>query len=280
MEDALKIFSYQAARKSIIIKTYFDRKTPYEINMARVQVMQVLNNLVSNALKFSPERSYVHVTVGVEEDKWFFTVRDYGVGMSQDTLNKIFIPFFSSGENNVTGTGLGLHIAKKITRRLGGDLKVESFIGNGSEFTAYFPLSPDVVASSSEPAPRPSLMVNAQVLIIDDDFIGTQYYSRILIGMGCTVTVHMTGHLGLEEAERNRPDLVLMDIALPDINGKDLLKKFKEHPKLNTVPVVFITGSFLPGDKEYAMELGAVDYLIKPVMLDSFTRILGKYSFE
>ncbi|WP_162946584.1 hybrid sensor histidine kinase/response regulator [Chitinophaga barathri] len=280
LEDITRVFTYQAAYKKVNIELRFEDDLPSEINFPRVQVTQVLNNLLSNAIKFTTDGSLIQVSAGCKGDTWFLSVKDNGIGMNKVTLEKIFVPFFTSGSNNPTGTGLGMHIAKKITERLGGSLVAESEWGKGSRFTASFRLNMEESPALS-PADDPSSLIHpAKVLIIDDDFMGTHYYSKILGKMGCVVSVAYTGEFGLRAAELHRPDIVIMDMSLPDKNGKELLQEFKRHPDLSNIPIVFFTGSQLAEDQETAMRLGAEEYLLKPVQVDAINRILSKYAPE
>ncbi|QEH42686.1 response regulator [Chitinophaga sp. XS-30] len=277
LEDISHMFSYQASFKQITFELNVEAQVPDEINFARVQVTQIVNNLISNAVKFSKECSAIRIAVGCNKQDWWIAISDNGIGMDQSTLDKVFIPFYSSGTGNPQGTGLGMHIAKKLTERLGGGLTAESELGQGSRFTARFPLEAAAAVPATALPNVPSLPHPVKVLIIDDDSIGNRYYARVLSKMGCTVVIAETGKTGLESAVGNPPDLILMDMSLPDTNGKALLQSFQQHPVLNNIPVVFVTGSFLNADQQKAMELGAKAYVVKPLRVDTISHILEKY---
>lgn len=278
LKEVLSIFAYQASTKNVEIDLRFDEHLPDEISFGRIQVTQVLTNLVSNAIKFSLDGSVIQVSADYGENSWQLVVHDNGIGMSPATLERIFLPFYSEGKNNPHGTGLGMHIAKKITERLGGSLSAESEPGAGSRFTASFPLVPVGSSASMQPGPQSSLVHPVEVLVIDDDKIGAQYFGTLLRKMGCTVSVAYTGSAGLEIAEIAIPDIIIMDVSLPDTNGNVLLQVFKKHPTLSNVPVIFVTGSSYPEDQEEAMRLGADEYILKPVPVSAINRILSKYA--
>lgn len=277
LQDAVQLFAYQASVKNLVITAAIRPGTPETINFPRIQVTQVLNNLISNALKFSKKDTEVKIEVHAAGEFWYITVQDSGTGMTDDTLAKLFTPYMSSTENNPSGTGLGMHIALKIAEQLGGSLTAETKIGTGSRFTAKF--RTDLALSPvSYTAPQVNAMYPAKVLIIDDDIIGSRLYGKMLTGMGCTVEIAHTGAEGLRMAELNRPDIVFLDMRLPDTDGRDLLQVFKSHLSLYAVPVVFVTGSNLREERAAAWDLGADDYVVKPMQLSTLTRILREFT--
>ncbi|MBO9151781.1 ATP-binding protein [Chitinophaga sp. GCM10012297] len=277
LHNTVQVFMYQASVRELTITAAVHPGTPEMVNFPRIQVTQVLNNLVSNALKFSKKGGAIRIEAAMEENFLCLTVQDSGKGMSEETLARLFTPFFSSGDNNPTGTGLGMHIAKKITEQLGGSLTAETKMGLGSKFTARFRTD---VAVSSETNNTPNLpaLYPAKVLIIDDDVVGSHYYGKMLNNMGCEVEVAHTGAEGLQMAEKRRPDIIFLDMKLPDIDGKDLLQVLKSHHTLSSVPVVFVTGSNLPEERAAAWDLGADEYVVKPMQLSTLTRILQEHT--
>lgn len=277
LHDTVQVFMYQASVRELSITASVKDGTPEMVNFPRIQVTQVLNNLVSNALKFSKKGGMVRIEAAMENHFLCITVQDSGKGMSDETLSRLFTPFFSSADNNPTGTGLGMHIAKKLTEQLGGSLTAETKMGAGSKFTARF--RTDVAVSSERPnATKLPALYPAKVLIIDDDVVGSHYYGKMLNGMGCEVEVAHTGAEGLQMAEERRPHIIFLDMKLPDIDGKDLLQVLKSHPSLSGMPVVFVTGSNLPEERAAAWDLGADEYVVKPMQLSTLTRILQEHT--
>jgi signal transduction histidine kinase/CheY-like chemotaxis protein len=278
VNDVAAMYKYQAALKQVAILVNTGEDVPVEINMGRIQVTQVLNNLLSNAIKFSATGGAIHVNLGVAGDSWQFSIQDDGVGMDEETIKKVFLQFYTTQQNNAYGTGLGMHIAKKLTDRLGGTIEAQSTPGKGSVFTVTLPLHP-AGAAAAEPtglSSQPFRHVN--VLLIDDDVVSSHYYSKLLSKMGCNTLVAATGESGFTMALASKPDLVLMDLNLPDMNGKTLLLRFRQHPQLHNIPVVFLSGNSAEEEKKEALQLGALNYLVKPVHASGLGEILARLS--
>jgi CheY-like chemotaxis protein len=255
------------------------------------KLRQCLLNLISNAAKFTNAGT---VTMLVEHRieaglKWLtFAVRDSGVGIPADKIDKVFEEF---GQADVTttrdygGTGLGLPIAKRFCQMLGGDITVESEVGEGSTFTIRVPAilpgaTPQVAsetvpaASKAETADVPNATTGRTVLVIDDDKEAREIIERILRKDGFDVVTASTGEEGLRLAHAVAPIAITLDVIMPDMDGWSVLRALKADPGLHDVPVVMLT---MLDDKTKGYSLGATDYLVKPVDRKQLHAILSRY---
>ena len=234
------------------------------------RVAQVLNNLLSNASKYSPTTSTIRVRASLEEPYLAVSVIDEGQGVTADQLPRLFRKFsragLGEGQENVEGHGLGLAICKGIVEAHGGRIWVESRgEGNGARFTFTIPVAPDAegeIPDSSTPGIRmTSTGEQTRVLSIDDDPQILRYLRNTLSDAGYLPIATGNPNEMLHLFEMERPHLVLLDVRLPGTSGFELLKSLRE---ISEVPVIFLSGS--SGDETIArgLELGAADYIVKP----------------
>ena len=234
------------------------------------RVAQVLNNLLSNASKYSPATSPIKVTASLEEPYLAVSVIDEGQGVTADQLPRLFRKFSRVGlkevHENVEGHGLGLAICKGIVEAHGGRIWVESRgEGNGARFTFTIPVAPDAEKELPESSTRGIRMTSTgeqtRVLSIDDDPQILRYLRNTLSDAGYLPIATGNPSEMLHLFEMEWPHLVLLDVRLPGTSGFELLKSLRE---ISEVPVIFLSGS--SGDETIArgLELGASDYIVKP----------------
>jgi signal transduction histidine kinase/DNA-binding response OmpR family regulator len=233
----------------------------------QTKLRQNLFNLLSNAAKFTERGQITLVARRLTRDNqdWLeFKVSDTGIGMSQDQLDKLFQAFAqaeASTARDYGGTGLGLAITKQFCKMLGGNITVESTPGVGSTFTVMLPAAgPDAPTDVSSRA-APMTAANGTILIIDDDRTIHDLLERDFSDQGYAVLHAMGGREGLRIAKAARPDLITLDVIMPDLDGWSVLKALKDDPELRAIPVVLVT---IMGDRDLGFALGAADFLTKP----------------
>jgi PAS domain S-box-containing protein len=251
------------------------------------RVRQVLLNLMSNAAKFT-ENGRVALEVDrvvVNGQPWMqFGVKDTGIGLRPEQLGKLF-KAFSQADASTTrkygGTGLGLAISRQLCQMMGGEVTVESTLGQGSVFTMLLPcnLEPQEMAADVdeqgalfETGPAPS--EPPKVLVIDDDRIFRELLLRFLEREGFRVIVAADGAEGLRLAREHRPNLITLDLVMPSLDGWGVLKGLKADRDLADIPVMMITIADNPG---LGHSLGAVEYLTKPIDWRRLATALAKY---
>jgi len=251
---------------------------PIQVRADRARITQVLTNLLSNAYKFTPEGGKISVSAEVTNGQVQVDVADTGTGISAQDQKKLFTKFFrvdSSTTREIGGTGLGLTIAKSIVEMHGGKIWVESKPGKGSTFSFTLPaVAP--VKPSVHPETLPGTS-RKKILVVDDEPNVTGLVRAYLEKSGYQVIMAASGREALDKARQERPDLITLDILLPDMDGFAVLEQLKAEPDTASIPVLVLT---IVQDRDKAIRLGAVEYLAKPIdqarLLDYIRQILTK----
>ncbi|MEH7387021.1 ATP-binding protein [Bacillus sp. JJ1521] len=246
---------------------HFEVKTDYTMVLGdKDKISQVFNNLISNAIKYSPDGGNIFVTVYEEETYLKVEIKDEGLGIPEDALDQLFTKFFrvdNTDRRKIGGTGLGLAIVKEIVKGHNGEVSVQSVYKEGSAFTVSFPL----VLGKSEHSPSKETVQNQQgkvnVIIVEDDGSLAHLLQTELEESNFHVKVFNDGESALKDIKTERPDAVVLDIMLEEggMNGWDVIKQMKEIDELKDIPI-FISSAL--DEKEKGLELGANEYLIKP----------------
>ena len=260
-------FAQAAAKKGLKLTT---EAAP---NLGRVtsdasRLTQILANLVGNALKFTDRGSILVRAEPREHDRWALIVEDTGIGIPEEEHETIFEEF-RQGEpeehHGRGGTGLGLAIVRKLILALGGTISVESARGKGARFTVLLPR--DLPAESAAPSPDfPALSASPDsqktVLIVDDDEGVREFLALELKTYGLKILQATDGRKGLEMARKERPDAILLDVLMPELDGWETLRALKQLTETRSIPVVILS---IVENRAFGISLGAVEHLVKPV---------------
>jgi len=266
----------RAVEKGVTLRSDVPRDLP-QVVAEPDRVVQIMTNLVANAHQYTPTGGEIVVSARAHDDEVHISVRDTGIGIAPENQEKLFGRFFRADDplvQETPGTGLGLAIVKSLVEMHGGRIWVESEVGEGSQFTFTLPIAETKqTAKVGGRVRRPS----AKVLIVEDDLDVARLIELHLAGNGREVLVAQRGDEALEIAQRERPDLITLDVMLPDIDGFAVLEELKSNPDTREIPVVVV--SVLP-DREDGLRLGAVDYVTKPIdeqqLLHSVRRVLAR----
>ncbi|MBF0247289.1 MAG: response regulator [Alphaproteobacteria bacterium] len=259
----------------------------YSVHADRTRFKQVLLNLLSNAVKYNSDNGSVSFTL---RDKGVgmlrFGVADTGPGLSAEQRAHIFEPFTRLGAESteVEGTGIGLTISRRLVEMMGGALDFESVPGRGSTFWFDLPaatVQPDVeVDPTPQAAPAKQTGRDITVLYIEDnpDNLALMRHVIDLVPGAHLVSAH-TGELGLEMADVHKPDVILMDVNLPGIDGVETMKRLAANAQTAHIPVVAVSADAMPADVRRGMDAGFCAYLTKPIdirqMIDAINRALA-----
>lgn len=254
------------------------------------RLKQVLVNLLSNAVKFTPENGKLGLEVHADraEKRILLTVWDNGIGISQSDMTRLFQPFVqldSSLGREVTGTGLGLALVAQMVRLHSGSVSVESELNRGSRFTITLPWEPALVtdtdlrlkSTGKFRAIKPGAKDRPIVLLIEDTKETIIMISDYLEAVGYNVLTAHDGVSGIDQAKRNRPDLILMDVQLPGMNGLETTRRLRADPEFRTIPIIALTALAMPGDRERCLAAGATDYVAKPVSPKKLAQMIEEY---
>ncbi len=270
VQDALATLQPLASAKPLELRL---EETPLPPVMADpVRLKQIIFNLVSNAIKFTPKDGKVTVRLerGSAPDRMRIAVIDTGPGISEAEMQQLFRPFSQLGNARAaTGTGLGLALTRSLIELMGGVAGVESTVGKGSTFFVECPLVRAPEATDGDPAGR-------LVLVIDDDRPGRELIDAVLRDAGFRTLLAGSGEEGLALARQQQPDVIVLDVFLPGLDGWDVLRLLRADEGTRHIPTVMATVS---DDRAKAFGLGAVEHLVKPINRNTLLETLARRRF-
>lgn len=287
--DVCQIFSTQAQTKKLQLLTEFEPNVPHVINFDEVRLRQILFNIIGNALKFT-EKGYVKVTVFSENlatnnnyIQLKISVEDTGIGIATGQQDRIF-DMFTQSEGQSTrkygGTGLGLSITKRLTEMLGGQIILQSELGKGSIFTLIFPKIQSVTSGKKPPRESSSNINLSQfkpstILVVDDVQSNRELLQSYFEGTPHRLLLARDGAEAIDLAKINQPDLILMDLRMPNIDGYKATELLKEDPQTTKIPIVIVT-AYSDYKEQNAGKNLCQGFLYKPIsrtQLDSCLRL-------
>ncbi|MDF2935829.1 MAG: sensor hybrid histidine kinase [Paenibacillaceae bacterium] len=257
------------------------------VNLDKQRLLQILRNLLSNALKFT-ESGSVSLRVFIHEEEPFtlgFEVTDTGIGISQENQMGIF-EAFRQVESNTSrkfgGTGLGLAISQELASLMGGSITVKSSLHAGSTFLLTIPVDGTYCTRLQESAAalEPSQLLmhmpdqTFSILLVDDDMRNIYSLSAVLEEYNYRVICAANGEEALSMLETEEVDLVLMDIMMPDMDGYEAMRIIRQSPAFGKIPIIALTAKAMKEDRDLCIEAGADDYISKPVRLDKLLSII------
>ncbi|QCF27358.1 transporter substrate-binding domain-containing protein [Hydrocarboniclastica marina] len=280
LEDVRRIFQARAMEQGLVLETRLAGELPPTLVLDDTRLRQVLFNLVGNAIKFTQTGKVELIAQAVEvvdpdgQSRFTlrFDVRDSGIGIPLEQQARIFDAFEQQeGQSNrqFGGTGLGLAISRKLVEMMGGTLTLQSEVGQGSCFTVHIPLVE--VASTEGDALESAALVDdfwfepALVLVVDDNGTNRALVRDMLEPAGLRISEASTGREALEMAAAEKPDLILMDIRMPDMDGFETRAALNRDAELASVPVVALTASVMPSEASRIRGARFHGYLRKPV---------------
>ena len=260
---------------------------------------QILVNLLSNAIKFTRPGGQIGLEVmgDTAQDIIHFTVWDTGIGIAAEDMDRLFQPFVqldSRLDKRYNGTGLGLVLVYRLVELHDGHVSVTSEPDQGSRFTATLPwkqgvadeieppdtqeIDPPSIAQPASGTEEQALKSENQpqplILLAEDNEANIKTFSRYLSQTGYRVEVALNGIEAITQARSLQPDLILMDIQMPEMDGLDATRHLRADPQLTNVPIIAITALAMPGDRERCLAAGVNEYLSKPVNLKNLTHII------
>jgi PAS domain S-box-containing protein len=275
-EASLQRVALTATKKRISIASLID-PTLHTIRADGSRLRQMLDSLLSNAVKFTPAGGAIGLEVAAEPQTHSvrFTVWDTGIGIAEKDLPHLFQPFLqldSRLNREFAGTGVGLALVERIARLHNGSVSVESVVGEGSHFSIVLPLDatqaaapqPDATPTAPTIAPEPP---SPLILLAEDDEATTMIIQDYLDNKGYRVQVTNNGHDALTQARMLQPDLILMDVQMPGLDGLEATRRIRAHSALAQTPIIALTALAMPGDRERCLAAGATSYLSKPLRL-------------
>ncbi len=284
-ESAIRMIESPARSRNISLDAK-SVSTGLRIAADRRRVLQILVNLLANAIKFTGKGGRVGLEMAHEDGVVRFTVWDTGIGISKDDISNLFKPFTqldSSLNRKFEGSGLGLSLVKRLTELHGGEVSVESDLGTGSRFSFTLPALETGVAKDTAAADQTSTLVDlphlestkkATLLIVEDNPVNARMSEKILQAKGYRTELVGDAETALDALNSNTPDLIVTDIQLPGMDGLELIRQIRGRRGLEDLPIVSTTALAMPGDRERIIEAGATEYISKPLNYSDLDRLI------
>jgi PAS domain S-box-containing protein len=247
------------------------------------RLAQVVTNLLTNAAKYTNEGGHIWLSAQQEGDKAVLRVRDTGLGIAPAFLPHVFDLFTQaqrSSDRSQGGLGIGLTLAKRLVEMHGGTIGVTSTLGQGSEFVVSLGVCPPG-AMSLKTQPQPTKIIEPiggalRVLVVDDNLDAANVLKMLVEGAGQLVRMAHTGPTALTAALVYRPDVMLLDIGLPELDGFEVAKRIRQEPLLHDIVLVAVTGYRPETDRQRMQEAGFDHYLVKPADFEKVREILAE----
>jgi signal transduction histidine kinase/ActR/RegA family two-component response regulator len=278
--EAISLVAPLAEQRSIRLIAD-DARTDGHVMADRQRLKQILLNLLSNAIKYNREAGEVRIALHGDE-RIAISVTDTGAGLSEQQLSMLFEPFERLGaeHRNIDGTGLGLALSRRLAEAMQGTINVQSTPGEGSTFSVHLPAATAraAVEADHEHVARQPISGDRKILYIEDNLSNLRLVERVLARQSkVTFLPAMQGRIGLELAREHRPDLVLLDLHLPDLRGDEVLIRLKAEPTTRETPVIMLSADASPGQVRRLREAGAAAYLTKPINLQELLEVVGRH---
>ncbi|MEH2436123.1 MAG: CHASE2 domain-containing protein [Nostoc sp.] len=300
LHGVTEICSIRADQKGIAFNLFIGDRLPLVIQVDEKRLRQVLINLLGNAIKFTDNGSVTFKVDVLETGDWGlgtgdkdnpqspitkirFQIEDTGIGMSPDQLEKIFLAFEQVGEagRKSEGTGLGLAISQRIAVLMGSQIQVQSHLGEGSLFwldlTVAVPVSHDwhpVTIASTHQKIVGIRGTAPQILIVDDDRNHRSMLTSLLQEIGCRTLEANDGKHGLQMVTEHQPDVIVLDLAMPNMDGFELMVHLQENPQTRIIPIIVSSASVFEENRQHSLQVGATAFLPKPLQIDELFNAL------
>lgn len=283
LKTLVNIFNVKAQERGIAFDYEPLSHLPEMVVADEKRLRQIMLNLLGNAIKFTPEGSVVF-KVGYHHHKIRFQIEDTGIGIPTDKLNDIFEAFHQlPNQYEAEGTGLGLAISQRLAHLMGSQLEVKSVPNEGSTF--WFDVDLAVATHDSvDEYVSDSLIIGyviqdraIKVLIIDDKASNRQVLTDMLTPLGFEVAEADNGQAGLVLAEQYQPDVIIMDLVMPKMDGYEATRQLRQRPDFKKVLIIAASASAFGNDRQKSLDVGCNCYLTKPIIFTELVTALGQY---
>lgn len=279
LDDMEEMFALRAKNKHLSLTFDCNAAVPQYIRTDEGKLRQILTNFLSNATKFTENGRItlrVKTSPGKREEagraRLQFSISDTGTGIAPEEMDKLFDAFSQteSGRKAKEGTGLGLSISRQFIRLMGGDVQVSSQIGQGTTFTFDIQAEQAEACELQQEQPSPQIIGLAsphpeyRILIVDDNFENRALLQYMLEPVGFQIQEAVNGKDALEHVTQWRPDLILMDIRMPVMNGLEATRRIKADPAGERIKIIAVMASAFENDRQAALDAGCDDFVRKP----------------
>lgn len=278
LTEAVDLVKPLAAQQGVRLEIADPATCTRHVLADRQRLKQVLLNLLANGVKYNRRGGSVSLVCQTEGDRLRLSVADDGPGIAPAKFARLFVPFERLGTEDVEGTGIGLALSKRLVELMGGRIGVESKVGKGSTFWIEFPFAEEASIPGDEAETAGGRVVGARersMLYIEDNLSNLKLVEDIMAGRPqVRLLVAMQGRLGIDLAREHRPDLILLDVHLPDMRGEEVLDRLRADEATADIPVVVISAEASKPKIERFLAAGARTYLTKPLDIVRFLEVI------
>lgn len=281
IKDIHLIMQERATAKGLQLIQDIDLPEPCIVKGDRQKIGQILLNLIGNAIKFTTTGT---VTIKVERQQHDveFVISDTGTGIAPEELSQLFSAFKQgqAGED-VGGTGLGLTLSRYLAEGMGGNLRLQSELGQGTQAHLRLPLPTETIIQPQHTQPAAEHIkpgTHCKVLVVEDDEASKQVLMDLLTQIGCETTAANNGREGLALCEKVNFDIIFTDIRMPDMNGVEMLKHIRMYTDNSNIPVIAVSASSLEHERTYYLAQGFQDFIGKPYDFENIFTALHHYA--
>lgn len=285
LQQISDICGTQVRKKNIRFHTHFAPDLPEFIYADETKLRQILFNIIGNAVKFTPGGE-VSVSVSETPEGIRFQVDDTGIGIDSEQIDKIFIPFHQIHNSNrfVEGTGLGLSISHSFLQLMGSQLQVRSMPGKGSSFTFTLAVPENIPRfipkSYGEWKKERDRRKKIRILVADDIELNRAVLKETLEHINISVLEAENGQVCIEKAKQFRPDMILMDVKMPETDGLEAAREIRTYPELSDIPIIAISASVGSQTQKECMAAGMNSFLEKPFGMEDLQILVSSYFFK
>ena len=291
LHDTKQLFQASSGQEDVEFRFHVDPEIPKKLVGDHSRLQQILNNIVGNAIKFTAVGK-IEISVSLlpnrsgDECKLLFSISDTGIGIPEDKLDSIFNSFTQVDDSFTRthqGAGLGLSIVKRLVGLMGGNMAVESRIGMGTTFYLCLPFQVETKTTAIEiPASQHGLQVSPgriKALLVEDDVISQMVFQKLLEKEGCEVITANDGIQAIQKLNRQRFDVVFMDVQMPVMDGVTATQAIRNgeagEQSMNTM-LIATTAYAMTGDKEMLLQAGMDGYIEKPIAMGALQQVLNR----
>ncbi|MEM7347497.1 MAG: ATP-binding protein, partial [Chloroflexota bacterium] len=270
LNNIVNVFVIRAKQKGLTFSFHLDPELPVGVKSDEIRLRQILINLLGNAIKFT-EQGEINLRVMRYQSRVRFEVEDTGMGISPANLKTVFEPFqqVSQLHQQIEGTGLGLSITKQLVELLGGELQVKSQLDTGTVFwfDIELPAVSDWIETVSTSAPSIVGINGAKrtILIVDDQQTNRDILIKLLTPLNVYIQEAASGQEAIEKAKKYHPDLILMDIVMPEVDGIAATQQIRRMSTINDIPIIAVSAGAFSEDQQRSRQAGCNGFVAKPV---------------
>ncbi|MBD3669576.1 MAG: response regulator [Gammaproteobacteria bacterium] len=283
INECLQLSEAQARQRQITV--HYSNSKPRYVWADYTRLKQVVLNLITNAIKYNKNGGSINIDCHPHGERVRIEIRDTGIGIAEDKINHLFEPFNRLGADRteIEGTGIGLVISRRLVEIMGGDIGVDSTYGEGSVF--FFDLAMAEAHASEESTDEETTENTGtenngdyNILYVEDNPANLTLVQHILSRIeGVSLHTETSGIDGLSTARRMIPDLIILDINLPEMEGTEIAQALKADTNTQDIPLIAISANAMPSDINRALNVGFEDYLTKPINVEEFIEVINKH---